>query len=262
MSIASNPLKEKALVLRSIRHGESSRIITLFGETLGKFAVIAKGTRRVKRTIDGGTLEPPAIIEAVVYFKPSRNVQNIGQVSNIENFSHIKQDLDLSAYSAVILELINRAFTDAEPNPDVLELCIDTMRILEINNMHHRLTLWSFSLKLLKFIGFAFDPYACPVCNKSKAEIGSNNLFWIDAGGICCPKCRPEYGKSIPVGAESIRILRDTYSGSKLLNRIKPSGKAIIEITNLLNQFLKYHHPGIGKLKALEMLERLENPLH
>jgi len=261
MNRSKGPEKEKALVIRSIRHGESSRIVTLFGERHGKFAVIAKGARKSRSGAALGTIDPPSQIEALVYFKASRSVQTLGQVSLLEGYRNIKSDLSLMAYTAVILQYINRAVTDGEPNIEAYEIAKQALINLENGKGDPRLVLWLFQLDMIRIVGFELNPFPCPICDKPVAQIDRRNLLLLDAGAICCHKCKPSNGQTLPLSGESVSILRRLSNGAGAgLKNLKVSSAARDEITRTLNKFLKYHHPSVGELTALDMLDQLENP--
>jgi len=252
------PSKETSFVLRSIRHGETSRIVTLFSQSRGKFAVIAKGARKVKSGSALGSISPPSLIEAIVFFKPSRSVQILGQVSLIDGYSKIKKDLSLMAYAAAILQIIERSFTDAEPNQPAYRLLIDTLAELETSSLHRRIILWQFELKLLEVIGFLLNPLPCPICNSKSAAIGQNNHLMLDEGAICCTHCDPGSRQRFRLSGESVSILRLLSNGNQnMLNKLKPSERAFNEISTAIEKYMKYHHQSLGKLTALKLLEKL-----
>ncbi len=261
-------IKEEAVVLRSIRHSETSRIITLFGRTLGKFAVIAKGVRRSKSSSSGSGLEPPARVEALVYYKPSRSVQNLGATTVLDGYSGIKSDLALTGYAAVILEQVNRVYIDDEPNEDGYLIIADMLSRLDKNKGNPRITLWQFQLNMLRAIGFELDPFPCPVCGAKISDIGRHNLLLMDEGAICCQSCSPNNASSasefrennrFSLSGESVSLLRRMSNGhSSSLIRITPSQAARDELTRALEMFLRFHNPSIGKLPALRMLDQLE----
>ncbi len=258
--VATDPVKEKALVVRSIRHGETSRIITLFTRSRGRVAVIAKGARRGKSTSTGGSVETSNLIEALIYFKPSRSVQTLGQASVLKSYPHIKRDLVLTGYASAGMELLNLSFTDAEPNPAAFDAAATMLENLENGRGDPRINLWIFQLALLRASGFAVNPLTCPVCGADEALIGARNIFWLDAGAVCCSDCRPVSGSSLPLSGESVSILRKlTENNSTAVRRLKPSRTARGEISSVLKKYLKYHHPGISKTPALKMLDDFEN---
>lgn len=256
----SGPVKDEALVIRTIRHGESSRIVTLFTRSRGKVAVIAKGARRGKSGATGGSLEIPNLVEAMIYFKASRSVQTLGQVSVLNTFSGIKQDIVLTGYASAVMELLSLSFTDGEPNEIALEAALLTLDNLERKIGDTRINLWLFQVRLLQAAGFGLTPFSCPVCKRDEAVIGVRNRFLLDAGAVCCPECCPQSGTSIALSGESVRLLRQlTREDSQALSRLKPSRSARREISDALERYYQFHHPGIKKTPALKMLDKFEN---
>ena len=67
-----------AIVLRAIKYGDTSKIVTLYTRRFGKVAVIAKGARSAKSKF-GSALEPMSLIQAVFYRKENREVQLLSQ---------------------------------------------------------------------------------------------------------------------------------------------------------------------------------------
>ncbi len=278
MSKNIGPKPEEALVLRSIRHGETSRILTLFSRKHGKFAVIAKGARRSKGSGISGTIEPPSLIEAQVYFKKTRSVQTLGQVSLIDGYRALKTDLTVTAYASVVLQYMYRSFTDDDVNEVAFINAISALSRLEKVQNHSeasttaaskgrngeklRLILGNFQLELIEALGFGIDLSQCPICHKTEADIGRYNLLVFDSGGICCTTCKPSGNQAQPLTGETVRILRRLSStGISGIKNLRISKIARDELIKILEKYLKYHQPSLGNLTSLAMLDKLENPV-
>lgn len=260
MSEPKGPVKEHALVLKSIRHGESSRIVTLFGQVHGKFAVISKGARKGRAGAALGMVEAPGRIEALVYFKQTRSVQILGQVSLLDGYRRIKSDLALMGFASVILQYMNRAFIDDEPNERAFESALEALSGLNTGNINPRLLLWLFQIKLTETAGFGIDPFCCHVCGKADIEIKRHNPLSLDNGAFSCQNCTPVENRSLSVSGESVAILRHlTKMGTAGLKNLRIGAHAETELTITLHRFLKHHHPSVGDLTALDMLDVLEN---
>ena len=263
MTDKTGRIKADALVIRSIRHGETSRIVTLFGRTEGKFAVIAKGIRRAKSNSIGGGLDPPIRIEAIVHVRPSRSVQILGQTAVLHRYPKIKADIALIGYASVILEYIARAFSEDEPNSDGFDAAINALDGLERNPPDPRIILWKFQLDLLTAAGFGLNPFSCPVCGLSEARVGRHNLLLMDEGAICCGECRPDgINQQFSLSGESVGLIRRLSDDRPTTTlRLKASPAARKELTLALDQYFRHHHPHISKMSALKMLDQLEEPL-
>lgn len=266
----SGQIKEETIVLRSLRHSESSRIITLFGKETGKIAVLAKGSRRTKSPGAGAGCEPPCRVEAVIYAKPGRDIQNLGTTTILAGYPRIRENLVLTGYASSILELMAKSFSAGESNERAYNAAVWAMEVLELFTGDARIILWRFLLELLNSLGFDTELSLCTVCGTERFPIGLRNSFRINSGGFVCPNClgiegnggngRPMENDMVVISGESVALLRQVATGNiTLLSRLKPGAHAREEITSLLIRYLRAHHPEIGALPALGMLASLEN---
>ncbi len=260
MAKHSGLTKELCLVTKSIRHGETSRITTLFSRQTGKLAVIAKGARKGKKNQTSGNLEPPSLIEAQIYFKPTRSVQILGQTNLLIGYRKIKSDLTLTTYAASILQLVNQIVLDNEPNSELFDIVMKSIENLEKESLDPRLNLWQFIHKMIGALGYEIDLWSCPVCGKSIAEINIMNHLGYESGAIACANCKMDLRNSSGLSGESVQILRQLDRGDeKSLMNLKFSKNAKNEITLALLAYLRFHHPFYGKLSAIELLDLFEN---
>ncbi len=107
-----------AIVLKTIPFSESSLIVTLLSEMHGKMAVMARGARRNKNKF-GGLLQPGAILDVSYYFKSTRDVQNLSDVTQKMATWRIHQNMEKMAIGMVTLELCEQMSHEYEPMPDM-----------------------------------------------------------------------------------------------------------------------------------------------
>ncbi len=257
MTDRSGSSKEQALVLKTIRHGETSRIATLFAPKLGKIAVLAKGARSGKSGAVGGALDAPSVIEAVVHIKSSRSVQLLGQTSVVESFANVKADVAKMAYSAVICELILKGFTDDEANPNAYDAALSTLNDLNQGFLPDKYILLGFLLSMADSLGFAVDPFTCPLCGISPAKTGVVNKFLLEAGAICCADCDCPDIEIHKVSGAAVGFLRLLKRGGVSLERVRMTKSAQNELISLLFRHLRFHHPSFNHLPSFNLLGQL-----
>jgi len=267
MSVRTNPTRDEALVIRSIRHGETSRILTLFSRRIGKYAVIAKGSRKGRSAGALGAASPPSRIEALVYFKQTRSVQTLGQTSLINSYSFLKTDLIRTAHASVILQYLNQSFTEHESNEEAFDAAAAALDALNSRDKcDPRFILWMFQLDLIRVSGFEFDPVRCVICGKDRAEASRGAAIIPSAGGISCSGCTHPDNSRIMISGESVSVLRlfserrDGYNKRVRYSNLRVSPPARREITHALERYFRYHHTPIGNLSSLSILEDLEHP--
>ena len=107
--------RDEGVVLRTIRLGESDRIVTLVTQGRGKVRAVAKGVRKTKSRF-GGRLEPTSHVSLLLY--EGRELDVVTQAEALDHFRVIREDLDRLVHRAIIPE---RARLLGQP-PDGLRL--------------------------------------------------------------------------------------------------------------------------------------------
>ena len=77
--------KTEAIVIRSMKYGDSSKIVTFYTRQFGKLKGIAKAARRSNNKF-GSSLEPLSHVMLVVYKKDHRDLHLISQCDSIQSF--------------------------------------------------------------------------------------------------------------------------------------------------------------------------------
>ena len=96
-------IRTPAIVIKSIKWAETSKIVSLYSKENGRIEVIAKGVRRAKNR-HSGLFESLNLIDAIIYISSKRELQNIGDSTLIKGYNLIRSDLDRTAFAFAILE--------------------------------------------------------------------------------------------------------------------------------------------------------------
>lgn len=149
-------VRTDAVVIRSMKYGETSRIATLLTRKHGLIGVMARGARRTKSRF-GSTLQPMAVVQAVYYYKPERGLQTLKETSHLMRFPTMGHNLERLTLGLRAIEMIRALLQENEPQPRILDLLVTTLAHLDASP--HRPTnalLW-FELRLATLLGFAPD---------------------------------------------------------------------------------------------------------
>lgn len=229
-------LRTDAVVLRSMRYGETSRIVTLFTRERGKVAVLARGARTVKSRF-GSTLEPLSLVEALVSMRPTRTLQTLRETSHRARL-RLTDDLDKISVGLRIAELTNALTEDEEPSPRVFDLVASTLVGLDAldpaSGERPAAALLYFELRLAHLLGFT------PRFTRDAV------LEVTDEGGVL----RLETGEIEPLGMGNGRratraALRAFATAARadlpvvLAMRLDPETEA--EVATLANTYLRHH---------------------
>src|SRR6516225_7700395 len=100
--------KTKGIVLRTVKYGETSLIISIYTEIFGLQSYLVNGVR--KSTSKGAgranILQPAALLELVVYQNPLKNLQRIREFRYAEVYHHIFFDVFRNAVALFMVELL------------------------------------------------------------------------------------------------------------------------------------------------------------
>ena len=92
---------DQGIVLRGYPFGESHRVVVLLSPNNGKLRTVAKGVRKTKSRF-GGRLEPFTHVDVMLY--EGKNLDTITQVSIINAFPHVRNDLERVLAASTMIE--------------------------------------------------------------------------------------------------------------------------------------------------------------
>ncbi len=249
--------KTEAVVLRSIKWSETSRIVTLYTLEFGKIKVVAKGARRPKSQF-GASLEPITHSAAVFYRKEGRDLHTLSQCDSIAAFPKLKSDLSTLTYASAVCELMDRLITGEDPNRPLFRALVETLGGIEEGAAADaEKFLWRFQLHLAAFLGYRPEFGTCVQCGA--ALEGVRVAFSFALGGTLCDRCAGE-------GASILSIHMGTAKFLFHLQRVRPNRvhslkslpRLAEEIRPLLGRFLAAHTEDHRGRRSLDFLEQVK----
>ena len=246
-------VKTDAIPLRSIKHSESSRIITFFTEEAGIVSIMGKGVRKARHFVPFDTFSRMNI---VFRSKSTREVQLLLNGELLDSFLSIRSHFEKTAVAFSICELLLRTLVSDDPNPPLFRFTIETLKSLNSAQAGNINFLWFFQLGLAKALGMGLDLEGCVICGKNSAGFsGDKYHFSYENGGIICPECRRSDKIHYSLRPEALKILQ--FLSTKELEKagiLKASPSAAREIDSVLNSYLKFHIEGLQSLRSRELL--------
>jgi DNA repair protein RecO (recombination protein O) len=245
--------KAEAIVLKSIKFGDTSRIVTLFTDDYGKIKAIAKGIRKPKSKL-AGALQTFAHIQIVFYKKRTTEIYLLSQADTVESYTSLYKDLNRYVFGSAVLELLDRLVTGEEANPKVFELTLEILSFLQnCRPASLEKAFCSYALRLADLLGYRPKFDRCVACS-SKAEVRLI-LFSPEKGGVICRRCAAQ-------NQAYLRLSADAASSALKLQSIKtedldayniPKGH-LRDVLKMVLALLEYHTERAKDLKSLELL--------
>src|SRR5438270_1106386 len=233
--------RDQGVVLRTIRLGESDRIVTLVTQGHGKVRAVAKGVRKTKSRF-GGRLEPTSHVSLLLY--EGRELDIVTQVEALDHFRIIREDLDRLARATAMLEAVDQVAQERQASARLYQMLVGALRALAARNAP--LLVPAFFLKLLALEGFQPVLDGCATCGSPGPLVG----FDLIEGGALCSAC--VRGPRVSTAALDLmhRILDGGLAG--VLN--EPTVDATIEVDRLATRALEHHIE--RRLRSVPVLDR------
>jgi DNA repair protein RecO (recombination protein O) len=247
-------VKTEAIVLRSRKYGETSKILHFYTKEFGKLSVIAKGARGPKSKF-GAALQPLSHVVAVLYKHEHRELHLLSQCDGLTRFRALTEDLEKFSAAMSVVELIEHVVHDEERNEQLFGLVLATLKAID-ETLENALNIQCyFELSLSDVLGFRPNVHTCLTCGRSLDEdhVGTKGgELRLGNGGVLCTRCSGSMGDrgTISLGALSIlRKLQET-NGPEAVTPMKFARHHMDEVRMVLRQYLQSHVGGLHRLKV------------
>lgn len=150
----------KGIVLRTVRYGETSVIVTIFTELFGIQSYLVNGVRTSSKKGSGkaNLFQPSAILDLIVYHNELKNLQRIKEFKWACIYSHILSDVMKNAVALFFVELLTKCLKQPEANPELFYFTEDAFLHLDKSTaaVAANFPLY-FAMHLANFFGFRIN---------------------------------------------------------------------------------------------------------
>ncbi len=245
----------EAIVLKSMKYGETSRIVSLYTREHGKVSVIAKGARAAKSKY-GAALEPMSYSQVVYYRKENRDLQTLSQADLLAQFRGVIDDPDKLVVGFALIEYIQSVIHGEEAHERLFDALHRSLTSLNAIDRNPRNVLLRFLLDLCQELGFGIDISLCLGCRQPLRDDGTHTHVKFDAqdGGFTCGRCIRSAGGVVLAESAFLSLRRLAESEPDRLNSCDTS-KTGAALLRLLDYHLRTHIPDARKVHSLDLFE-------
>jgi DNA repair protein RecO (recombination protein O) len=113
--------KTRGVVLRTVKYGETSLVVTIFTELFGIQSYLVNGVRTSSKKGPGkaNLFQPAAILDLIVYHNELKNLQRIREFKWAVLYQHIFFDVLKNSVALFMVELLQKCLRQPEPNPEL-----------------------------------------------------------------------------------------------------------------------------------------------
>ncbi len=237
-------VKTEAIVLKVIKHGDSSKIATLHTQRHGLVTVIAKGARNNKNKF-GSALEPLSIVEITFYYKSHIDLFLLSTVETLVPVRKLQSSVELVLHGLIIAESLLLTQPKNNANEHIYSLLKEYLIFLNANECEPFSVLIKFMLELTNEMGFIAE-----VRIPAKSDLSSYHVNLTD-GTISISQSE----KTVRMSYDSIsylgKIARDDLGA--MMNENIPQDLRI-EVFSYIVRYISYHLDKKFVLKSARLL--------
>ena len=243
--------KTKAVILRSVKYGETSLIVSAYTELYGLQSYIVQGVRVNSKKVAARAnyFQPGAILELIVYHHDLKNLQRIKEFRWSYLYQELFADVIKNSVMLYMMELLQKCVKQPENNPDLFYFVEEAL--MELDKASAAVTAnfpLYFSLHLTNFFGFQM--------NTEDAE--RFTIFDLQEGSFT--EHHPQHVYYIE--GESAKLI------SELLKAMQPNELTEIPMNYLQRRqlleavevYYMFHRPAFSKMKTLPVLQQILEP--
>lgn len=236
----------KGIVLRTIKYGETSVIVSIFTELFGIQSYMVNGARTSGKTSKAHFFQPSSILEMEVYHNELKNLQRIKDVRWNVIYKNILSDVVKNAVALFMVELLQKSLKQPEVNEDLFNFCEDAFLQLDISDVEITANFpIYFSIQLATFLGFKLQN------NYSDKK----NIFNLEGGNFSEENSKASELVNSEISYYISELLKAMHPND--LHEIRINRNSRNRILRIIESFYSWHIPEFGSMKTLAVLPEI-----
>jgi DNA repair protein RecO (recombination protein O) len=234
--------KTRGIILHQIKYTDSGIVSHIYTQKYGRQSFLIKGMRSKKTGKHNILFQPLFILDLVLYYKSSHEMQNLKEFSVSFTPYDIYSNIKKSAVAIFLGEILSSVLKEESPHEEMFEYIEKSIIYFDNCKEGYANFHIAFLSGLSSYLGF---------------EPGLRNepddLFFDMQNGIFVPM-PPVHGN---YASEEISGILSLFFASSYdsISDITLTGKLRNDVLETLVKFYSLHLPGLKKIKSLEVLK-------
>ena len=239
--------KTKGIVLRSIRYGETSLVVTIFTRLFGVQTYLINGVRTQKKAGSRASMfQPPALLELDVYHNALKGMQRIKESNWSFLYLHVLSSVIKNSIAMYMVELLYKTLKQPEAQPELFDFCEDAFLALDDadNTVAANFALY-FTLQLPQFFGFRI--------HNNYSDVNSF-LDLQDGNFLPRPPAHQHYldDVSAQLTSEILNVMQPAE-----LHELRLNKDIRRKLLMKYEEYYRLHLPDFGVLRSLDILHEV-----
>jgi len=238
--------KTRAIILSSIRYGDSSLIVHAFTRDWGRISLLLKGIRKSKKGSGSRMFQPLYLLDLDVYYRENREMHWIRDAAYADNIRPSVQDVVKATQAMFLSEVLLKTIGEEEKDPSLfhfLEQSVTWFHMIPDASPSFHLI---FLFRLSRYLGFF-----------PRNNFSSERIFFDTASGAFSnlPSSADEEREKL-LGKLWMSCFNSDYDAVK--QTFNNQEKRNIFLDSLMLFYQKHHH-SMKALKSVEVLRTIFN---
>ena len=237
-------VKTTGIVLHSIKHTDSTTIITIYTQQFGRVSYMVHGINKKKSVCRPAFLQPLSVVEMDVSHTLGKDIQRIKDMRMEHQFTGIPYDPVKNSLALFLSEMLFRTLRQTEPDESLflfLENSIQQLDCCEAGLANFHLV---FLLKLTRYLGF--EP------NQDDEE---TDLYFDLMNGVF-QRSKPLHTHYMlpEVAVDFAALLRSDYA---TMHQLAFARQKRLKLLEYMVEYYRLHIPDFHGLHSLAVLQSL-----
>ncbi|MGZ5190385.1 MAG: DNA repair protein RecO [Flavisolibacter sp.] len=240
--------KTKGIVLRTVKYGETSLVVTIFTELFGLQSYLVNGVRASSKKGSGkaNLFQPVAVLELVAYHSEFKNLQRLKEFKWAELNQELFSDIRKNAVAIFMIELLTKCLKQPEANNELFYFAEDALH--HLNDANDSVTAnfpLFFALHLAVFFGFRIsDEYS-----------DTNNFLDLQEGTFV--ELQPKHQHYLQdKEAEAVSHILKMMQPAEL-QEVQLNQEMRRRIVHAIEDYYIFHVSDFGRMKTLPVLREI-----
>ena len=239
--------KTRAIILRTVKYGETSLVVSAFTELFGLQTYLVNGVRTSKKSgLKASLYQPASVVDLEVYHNERNTMHRIKECNRAHIFNNVLTDVVKNSVALFLMELLYKLLKQPEQNSDLFYFCEDSL--LQLDDAPAIVTAnlpLFFALHISHFFGFKIDD------NFSD----ENGFLDLQEGNFINARPYHTYyieGENALITSELLKIMLPSELNDIKMNHLKRR--------ELLQRYMEYyalHIQDFGQMKTLMVMQEV-----
>lgn len=236
--------KTRGIILHQIKYNDSGIVVQLYTKEFGRQSFLIKGIRNKKAGRHNIFFQPLFILDLELYYKASRDMQNLKEYSVAYSPHDIHSNIKKSCVAIFLGEVLTSVLKEESPHEEMFNYIEESIIYFDSCEEGYANFHIAFLTGLSSFLGFEPSP-----------RMDEDHVFFDMKNGIFVP-VPPVHGNY--ASAEISNILSAFFSSSyDESGVIMLTGQLRNEVLETLVKYYSMHLPGLKKIRSLEVLKEV-----